>query len=445
MGHSSSYRRLLFVLIGFFMVVSAYPQKAYNEIMADISRAGGIYNMYSFKTPAQTPQPKGYVPFYISHYGRHGARYILRDEQYDSVVAVIQKAFDAKKLTAKGIDCYHRLMSIYPAVKNRAGDLSSKGAWQQHMLAKRMYRQFPEVFQKNSKIEAYASIFPRCIQSMAAFCEGLKEINPSLQIYQETSKADMPYLNPYKEYNSLLTKQDLEWVTPKASWYKDYERFCKKHMDVDAFLPRIFNDTAYVKKVCNPMELEQNLFFIAVSMPCIDFAKSVKRPTETSFYDLFTKDELFNLWQCDNYFYYVQKGPDPRNKGRMPALSSLVLKDIIDCAEQDMEKGFPRVHLRFGHDGVIMALLTYMQIDGWTTAVNDPEEIKDVWQNYRIPMAANVQFIFYKNVNHPKDVLVKVMLNEEEIKLPVKSDKAPYYHWNDVKRFYTSLLDHTKL
>ena len=110
-----------------------------------------------------------------------------------------------------------------------------------------------------------------------------------------------------------------------------------------------------------------------------------------------------------------------------------------------MEKGFPRVHLRFGHDGVIMALLTYMQIDGWTTAVNDPEEIKDVWQNYRIPMAANVQFIFYKNVNHPKDVLVKVMLNEEEIKLPVKSDKAPYYHWNDVKRFYTSLLDHTKL
>ena len=34
------------------------------------------------------------------------------------------------------------------------------------------------------------------------------------------------------------------------------------------------------------------------------------------------------------------------------------------------------------------------------------------------------------------DVLVKVLLNEKETKLPVKTDVAPYYHWKDVESYY---------
>ena len=39
------------------------------------------------------------------------------------------------------------------------------------------------------------------------------------------------------------------------------------------------------------------------------------------------------------------------------------------------------------------------------------------------------------------DILVKVLLNERETKLPVKSDVAPYYHWKDVELYYRNKLE----
>ena len=39
-----------------------------------------------------------------------------------------------------------------------------------------------------------------------------------------------------------------------------------------------------------------------------------------------------------------------------------------------------------------------------------------------------------------KDVLVKVLLNNREARLPLQTDCAPYYHWTDVKRYYLRKL-----
>ena len=60
------------------------------------------------------------------------------------------------------------------------------------------------------------------------------------------------------------------------------------------------------------------------------------------------------------------------------------------------------------------------------------------------PMACNVQFVFYKDFKSPsKDILVKVLLNENEAALPVKAYKAPYYRWKDVRAYLESLLGKT--
>ena len=37
-----------------------------------------VYYAYTYDNPARTPAPEGYEPFYISHYGRHGSRWLLR-------------------------------------------------------------------------------------------------------------------------------------------------------------------------------------------------------------------------------------------------------------------------------------------------------------------------------------------------------------------------------
>ena len=73
------------------------------------------------------------------------------------------------------------------------------------------------------------------------------------------------------------------------------------------------------------------------------------------------------------------------------------------------------------------------------------ENLHKAWRDYEIsPMAANVQIVFYKSSKKGAPILVKVMLNETEQKLPVTCDTAtvkncpaaPYYRWEDVKEFY---------
>ena len=48
--------------------------------------------------------------------------------------------------------------------------------------------------------------------------------------------------------------------------------------------------------------------------------------------------------------------------------------------------------------------------------------------------------IHYRSSIDDPDVLVKVLFNGHEAKLPIKTDCAPYYHWNDVKLYYLRKL-----
>ena len=63
---------LLATLLPFF----AYAQvnDVLDIVAADRGKLSGCEGPYRFDAPALTPAPKGYTPFYISHYGRHGSR-----------------------------------------------------------------------------------------------------------------------------------------------------------------------------------------------------------------------------------------------------------------------------------------------------------------------------------------------------------------------------------
>jgi hypothetical protein len=56
-------------------------------------------------------------------------------------------------------------------------------------------------------------------------------------------------------------------------------------------------------------------------------------------------------------------------------------------------------------------------------------------------MGSNVQFIFYRRHPQDKDVLFKVLLNEQEATLPIFTDCAPYYRWRDFRRYCLRKLD----
>ena len=97
------------------------------------------------------------------------------------------------------------------------------------------------------------------------------------------------------------------------------------------------------------------------------------------------------------------------------------------------------VTLRFGHDTALIPLVCLLHLNNYGLVTNNPEELADNWRNSEIcPKAANIQFVFYRKENAPD--LVKILLNEHETMIPIKSDIAPYYKWNDVKAFYQKIL-----
>ena len=75
-------RNLLFLFVAAVVNICAFAQASLEEIAATPGKAGGVYYAYPEPEILQTPAPAGYKPFYISHYGRHGSRYLISDNDY---------------------------------------------------------------------------------------------------------------------------------------------------------------------------------------------------------------------------------------------------------------------------------------------------------------------------------------------------------------------------
>ena len=124
----------------------------------------------------------------------------------------------------------------------------------------------------------------------------------------------------------------------------------------------------------------------------------------------------------------------------MPYRMAPLLQNILDTAVEALALGKESATLRFGHDTIIMPLAALLELDKWGTPVSDLSQLAEVYPDYKlIPMASNIQIVFYKH-RKTGDVLVKFMLNERECTIPVQTDMAPYYHWNDVEKYYRAKL-----
>ena len=94
---------------------------------------------------------------------------------------------------------------------------------------------------------------------------------------------------------------------------------------------------------------------------------------------------------------------------------------------------------------MVLPLTCLLDLNGYGQQTDDLEQlVQNGWYNYRIfPMGANIQFIFYRK-SFGGDVIFKVLLNENEATLPISTDIAPYYHWNDFKDYFLKKLESYK-
>ena len=395
-------------------------QTTREEFFSDSRHAGGIYQQYIYVNTPVTPAPRGYKPFYISHYGRHGSRWLSSASPYVNPDTILGKAHAAGKLTALGESLYERVSIAAADAYMRYGDLSELGAMEHRDIAGRMFHSFPEVFStkkgRECNIYSRSTTVPRCILSMAANNERLKELNPAINMTREASARNNYLNNAYGYYK----RDSLNAVT---------NRFLEENLDTEHFVSMVFTDPEYAgEHVASPLSFMNDLYAIASDLqdiPHLDISMS----------DIFSREELFILWQASNfrryYFFTSQEALDS---------TKLLLRDILDCAEDAIEGNNISADLRFGHDSYISPLFALMDINGTFRQEPDIEKVYTSWSDFRIsPMGANLQLIFFRN-DKTGDIIVKVLHCEKEAVIPVETDIPPFYHWKDFKAYYEGKL-----
>ena len=200
-------------------------------LMADIERAGGVHYLYPTNQPAPTSAPKGYKAFYVSHIGRHGARYALGGSVYEEQLAVWTKGHEKGWLTPSGEAFYQAYKDFYPAIALREGNLTQKGQDQHRYIAGQIYRNYPSVFKGKTHAEAVSTVSHRVIVSMFSFLSELDNLDRDF-----TFGAD--YGQPYQSY--LLPDVIDSGAERHGDAEVKFRQFRDQVLDLDGLLAKWF-------------------------------------------------------------------------------------------------------------------------------------------------------------------------------------------------------------
>ena len=361
-------------------------------------QTGGIYYAYPVKSSISVQWPDGFSPFYISHYGRHGSRWLPDDARYEWVNAQFE---DDSNLTPLGKKVKKRLQKIWNNARGNGGQLTALGARQHREIARRMADHYPEVFRgEDTRILAQSSTVNRCRTSMLAFCDELKHHYPQLDLQPETNPAHMAYINHVSAEQKALERRT----------------YSQPIIATGRFVAALFQDPT---KVREQRKLLGEMHTIASDMQDI--------PLKVSLWDIFTPEELQAVHDANNERMRLCHGTTPLNDG-IPARSAISLwEDIRQKADEIIENKEHGAALRFGHDTALYRLLTLLQLSLPGTGMED-----------FLFMAANLQMVFARNAEGK--VVVAFLLNEEVQHLPIASAYDNCYEWDSVKDYMTQRM-----
>lgn len=416
-----------FLILSLTLMFSVFPFKAQEsdaqidarmraEIAANPKISAGIYYAYPYTTDSLAPVPTGYKPFYISHYGRHGSRWVESEKWHKTVLNVLNKQKNADNLTPLGEEFLSVMDKSQQFTVGHEGELSRLGELQHAGIAKRMAARFPELFEDGTFIIARSSETPRCIISMAAFCEGLKEVNPTLYIERHASPGDASFIKYHSPAGNDLYYKDQPWKKD-LKIKRDSLNMCM------ATAKKIFKNPEKVKTLPDFMKTLH------------DVAKSFQNNSEFN-YDLlqyFDVEDMYNLVKGEDYLQYVRHGNSIEGNCEGAKSADHLLGDIVKCADDAIIGKRAKVDLRFGHDVFLLDLFSYMDIETMNARVKGIDEAYRVWQTARIsPMAVNFQLTLFRNSSG--DVIATIRVNERPVKIAGVDEFAPgYYRWSDLK------------
>lgn len=377
--------------------------------------------LYDFNVPALTPSPKGYVPFYISHYGRHGSRFAWQKDMYGHMKDLFDTAAVKGLLTPLGESVRERAHILYDRCHNQTGELAEKGVEQQRRIADVMAGSFPEVFRQGPAITAWSSHAQRAIMSMGAFCLEMQRLFPELEVRMNENNIYLYKVVPDDKANPFRDTPPAQ----KPPYSESTSEFFSRHMDYMDVFYRLFTD---VKPLFPENRYWNELSYLYQYIGGMDSLDGTVRLD-----DVVTEEQERVMWEAFNYAVF--QGYQGNKNSFWP-----VIRDIIELGSARVADGKAAVDLRFGHDYALGRTLCLLNVNGIDTVPEDPDNLWKTYSTDMIPMGANLQIILYRPKkavrrhvpSAPEEVLFKLLLNGREATLPALVPvSGPYYRWSD--------------
>ncbi|MBQ8949303.1 MAG: hypothetical protein IJ059_05895 [Prevotella sp.] len=352
--------------------------------------------------------PEGSKPFAIVHYGCHGASYLGKPSDYDAPCKVMERADSLGLLTPLGQDVVGRLRLIRQDARNHWGELTEQGIREQQEIARRMMARFPEVLNRDCSYIGARSL--RNTRSMLSMEQLLVEVSKvcRIRVYHNASNAFSSYLNSLDE-SQLAVRKD---SAAKAA----YEAISERYSDGDRLAKTLFSDSDFIRSQVDVQMLNDQLFKIAANI------RQTGTEGKVTLNDLFTADEISHQRKRQEAWNNLNFGGEVR----IPFVHQL-LRHLIHCT--DTAQTFKQSAVfHIADETSFLPLVSLLGIDSWS-------EECGVWSE-NSPASKNLQFVLYRKNPEDQDVWIKVLLNEQEVSLPLPSAHAPYYRLKDFQEYY---------
>jgi hypothetical protein len=390
------------------------------------------------KTPYPAPvqqytlPPAGFKPVFVNYVGRHGARFFTKAGSDIQVLQVLEAAQKSNTLTPLGQQLLAMTQRFVRIQKGNYENITGLGATEQRLIGQRLLCNYKQAF-TGKGLEIYATHKVRTQQSAAAFLDsfatyaGKKEykilpdsldtmlrfydLSPAYQAFKKSPEVQQPV-------DSLLNDK-------KTSQYA--QQVCSR-----IFRPGFKTDA--VVFTTNLYDVYCGAFSVPVEMKAHGYATN-----SLDFRLAFTPQQLQWFAFINGAEDFLEKGAGRDTAGIQATVATPLLTNFINTTSEVIAHNKQTdAILRFTHAEAISPFATLLGIPQASVPAACIYQYNKHWlPETIIPLSANIQWIVYSN---GADYLVKVLLNEKEAALPVATSSAPYYKWEDVRKYYLQKL-----
>jgi multiple inositol-polyphosphate phosphatase/2,3-bisphosphoglycerate 3-phosphatase len=406
----------------------------------------GTKTTYKFSGGQYTPAPAGFEPVFVNYVGRHGARFLTKAGSDIGLLQVLLLAEKAHALTPKGTQLKMMVTRFLSIEDNNYENISLLGEKEQAGIGTRMYHNYAKAF-KGHGLAVQITHKVRTRQSADAFLQPFATYSgqKGYTLAPDSGENVLRFydLSPaYQDYkNSAALTVQLDSLERDKRTEKVAADICAKIFSG----PFIRNGvTVMIRKkpvrvdAVSLMESIYDLYSVQFSIP---MEMQEKGYTRDSIDFSIVLDKRAQQWLDfkNGAADFLEKGPGTDTLGIQVRVAAPLLVDFINSTDSAIQ--FPDrldANLRFTHAEAISPFATLLGIPAASVPSTSVYTYNRHWKAASIiPLSANIQWIIYSN---GKEQLVKVLLNEKEVALPVKTSLYPYYRWEDLRYYYLEKL-----